>query len=44
MPVVGSSKYITGGSPTRAIAVLSLRLLPPLAVKEKFINRHCPIN
>jgi hypothetical protein len=27
----------------RAIAVLSLRLLPPLGVKEKFINRHSPI-
>jgi len=38
MPVVGSSKYTTGGSPMRAIAVLSLRLLPPLEVKEKFTD------
>ena len=30
IPVVGSSKNITDGLPTRAMAVLSLRLLPPL--------------
>ena len=30
MPVVGSSRNTTGGSPTREMAVLSLRLLPPL--------------
>ena len=30
IPVVGSSSSSIGGLPTRAIAVLSLRLLPPL--------------
>ncbi len=30
IPVVGSSSNSIGGLPTRAIAVLSLRLLPPL--------------
>ena len=30
MPVVGSSRKTTGGSPTKEIAVLSFRLLPPL--------------
>lgn len=30
IPVVGSSKKTIGGSPTKATAVLSLRLLPPL--------------
>lgn len=29
-PVVGSSRNTTGGSPIRAMAVLSFRLLPPL--------------
>jgi hypothetical protein len=44
MPVVGSSKYMTGGSPMRAIAVLNLRLLPPLEVKEKCTNVWLLIN
>ena len=30
IPVVGSSRKTTGGSPTSDIAVLSFRLLPPL--------------
>ena len=30
IPVVGSSKNTTGGSPTSDMAVLSFRLLPPL--------------
>ena len=30
IPDVGSSRKITGGSPIKAIAVLNLRLLPPL--------------
>ena len=30
MPVVGSSRKMIGGSPMRAMAVESLRLLPPL--------------
>ena len=30
IPEVGSSSSITRGSPIRAIAVLNLRLLPPL--------------
>ena len=30
MPVLGSSRNIMEGSPTRATAVLNLRLLPPL--------------
>lgn len=30
IPVVGSSRKTTGGSPTRDIAVLNFRLLPPL--------------
>lgn len=34
-PVDGSSKNTTGGSPMRAMAVLSLRLLPPLEKFEK---------
>jgi len=29
IPVVGSSRKTTGGSPMRAMAVLSLRLFPP---------------
>ena len=29
IPVLGSSRSTTGGSPTSAIATLSLRLLPP---------------
>ena len=29
MPLVGSSKQITLGSPTKAIAVESFRLFPP---------------
>ena len=44
MPVVGSSKYMTGGSPMRAIAVLSLRLLPPLEETEKFTDIWLLIN
>ena len=32
-PVDGSSRKITEGSPTRATAVLSLRLLPPLKTR-----------
>lgn len=32
MPVDGSSRKMTAGSPMRAMPVLSLRLLPPLEV------------
>lgn len=34
MPVDGSSRKMTAGSPMRAMPVLSLRLLPPLRVKK----------
>ena len=34
IPVLGSSNNTTGGSPTRAIAVLNFRLFPPLKLYE----------
>lgn len=47
MPVDGSSRKMTAGSPMRAMAVLSLRLLPPLGVEGcqmggKADNEHEP--
>lgn len=36
MPVVGSSKNTTGGSPTNDMAVLNFRLFPPL--KRRGLN------
>ncbi len=35
IPVVGSSRKMMGGSPTKAMAVLNFRLLPPLGTKKK---------
>ena len=40
MPVVGSSRKTIGGSPTNAMAVLSLRLLPPLLKYYSAWNTH----
>ena len=41
IPVVGSSSRTMGGLPTRAMAVLSLRLLPPLQLSIEVCNsRH----
>lgn len=34
MPVDGSSRKMTAGSPSRAMPVLSFRLLPPLGAKR----------
>lgn len=41
IPVVGSSRNTTGGSPTSDMAVLSLRLFPPLEREsyDALINR-----
>ena len=36
MPVVGSSRKITGGSPIKAIPVLSFRLFPPLQPIKRY--------
>ena len=46
MPVVGSSKNTTGGSPTRAIAVLNLRLLPPLESRKhkNYLTEHSKLD
>ena len=38
MPVVGSSRNITGGSPTSATAALSFRLFPPLKAYSLKMN------
>ena len=38
MPVVGSSKNTTGGSPTNDMAVLNFRLFPPLGRRDLKIS------
>jgi hypothetical protein len=40
IPVVGSSRKMRAGSPTRAMAVLSFLLLPPLEEKQKQQNHR----
>ena len=40
LTVVGSSKKMTSGLPTMAMAVLSLRLFPPLRVKSIKVNNN----
>ena len=43
-PLVGSSRKTIGGSPIRAMAVLSLRLLPPLYVPHcRFLYSSRPV-
>ena len=37
IPLEGSSRKIKGGSPAKAIAVLSLRLFPPLSKRLKVV-------
>lgn len=44
IPVVGSSRNTTGGSPTRDIAVLSFLLLPPLGREEINALNVCNIS